>query len=73
MLTPIFSFSQTYSVENECDFILITKDTNLVKNIDRDHFIFYPCFDTKIGQATMYWFRIEDKGYIIEKIKISTL
>jgi hypothetical protein len=73
LLIPFISFSQTYSTENECEFVLITKDTNLIKNIEKTPIASYSCFDTRIGQATMYWFNIEDKAYIRKRIKISTL
>jgi len=73
LLIPFLSFSQTYMTENECDFVLITKDTNLLKDIEKKPIFSYPCFDTRIGQATMYWFNIEDKAYLRKRIKISTL
>lgn len=66
-------FCQTYTVESECDFIVITKDSSVIQNLGINYISSSPCFDTNLGQSTMYWFRIEDKAYIRKKIGTNTL
>ena len=68
-LLPLASFSQTFAIETQCNYVVITNDTSFVRKVEKQPEISYSCYDSRIGLSTMHWFSVEDSAYIRKRMK----